>query len=301
MKNQQWRRELRSYGFVHTIHSRYADIDTLRHVNNIAVHGMHAEACMRFQLLLLGETAWQSAASIPHPVQVETDFLQITHYRSPVQCGVRLIEVSERECILASGLFQDGVCVGIQEQRVVLPDAGRAIPFLDAARLSLSAHGSVQHAPAPLSTASRSRVAPDIGAYPFVFRLTVRILDLDADQCYSTLALLRYAEQARLQIQFPALDHAGIELERGEVGTILARTGMHILRRRAAQGEIRLATGVSRMGKSSFALRVAVFDQQGCVADSEAILVCIRHADGRSTQIPQKLRDYLVERAYAKV
>lgn len=301
MKDQPWRRELQSYDFLHQMQPRFADIDTERHVNNVALHGLHAEACVRYQLQLLGEPAWHPAACILHPVQVETVFLQIAHYQNPIQCGVRMTEVDEHGCTLSSALFQHGVCVGIQEQRIALWRAGRTLPLPIAVRTSLLEHKTGPEAALAASIESRSAIAADIGAYPLVSALTTRSEDLDAEACTGTLALLSYAQQARTQLVFTALDHAAIDLNRGPLGLLVARTGIDILGRRAAQGEVRLAAAAFRQGSSSFALRSAVFDRQGCLAVSESVMVLIRRDDGKATPLPQKLRDYFSGPAELKI
>ena len=293
MRNQLWRSDLQSYGFVQEMQPRYADIDTERHVNNVAVQGLHAEACIRFQLQLMAEHGGQAIDRLLHPVNIDTDFLRITHYQSPVQCGVRLLDVNEQSCTFALGLFQFGVCVGTQNQRVALRQAGRHPVLPDKVRMALLAHQAGQAVVATSPIADRSDIPFDIAAYPFISSLTPRFIDLDADGCTSTMALLAYAEQARSQLLVAALDAVAIDVRRGQIGMLVARTSIEMQDHRASQGAIRLAAGVARLGNSSFTMQVAAFDQQGCLATGESVIVFIRREDGKPIPLPEALRDYL--------
>lgn len=296
MKEQNWRRELECYGFVQDLPSRFADIDIERHVNNVAVHSLHGEACMRFQSRLFEGIAHLGPALMLHPARVDTDFLLVTHYQR-VQCGVRLVHVGERDCTLASGLFQDGACVGIQEQRVVVWQGARPGVLTDAMRARLTAHMGGQASLAHTPPASPDGM-DDIGAYPFVGPLSARFGDLDADGRIGTRALMRYAEQARTSMVFAALDDSGINARAQVIGLLVARTGIDILARRAADGAIALAAGVTRLGNSSIAVSVGVFDRSGCLATSESILVCVQRDNGRPATMPPALRRVLDERRH---
>ena len=48
MKHQAWRHEPSAYGSSQPVAARFADVDTRRHVNNIAVYGLHHEARQRW-------------------------------------------------------------------------------------------------------------------------------------------------------------------------------------------------------------------------------------------------------------
>ncbi|HJV88439.1 MAG TPA: hypothetical protein VJ698_23440 [Noviherbaspirillum sp.] len=137
MRSKQWRRELAFYQFKAEIPTRYADVDTERHVNNVAVLSMHAEARSRLHLSLFGRDAWLAQTDTLRTAGIETDFLAVTHYPAPVTCGVSLIAVNERDYTLAVGMFQDGACVGLQECRTGAWHAGewRGLPSHVRARL----------------------------------------------------------------------------------------------------------------------------------------------------------------------
>lgn len=296
MKNQQWRRDPLSYGFMQEIQSRYSDIDVQRHVNNVSVYGMHAEAGMRFQLHLLGDDAWETAEHVMHPTHAETNYLGITHYPGPLQCGVRLLAVDEYECTLATGLFQSGTCVSIQEQRLAVWHEGRQQPLPEAVRTALLAHQARQETPVSWSNDRRPVHVPEIDTFPSVSaEVPPRFSDFDADRCTSAKALMRYTEQARSVGMTSAFAHVAYDRFSGQIGNLVARIGIDIVARRAARGNMRWAVGVSHVGNASITLRTGVFDKRGCMAVGDNVLVFINRRDGRPTSLPHELRDYFRE------
>ena len=55
MKTPGWQSHPERYDLRHTLALQYAHLDTIRHVNNVAVHGLHVEARIRYQLAVLGQ------------------------------------------------------------------------------------------------------------------------------------------------------------------------------------------------------------------------------------------------------
>lgn len=137
MKNKHWRRDPGFYRFAIEIPTRYTDVDTERHINNVAVLSLHAEARSRLHLSLFGREGWLAQTETLRTAGIETDFLQITHYPAPVTCGVSLIGLRERDYTLAVGMFQEGICVGVQECRMAAWHTGewRHLPQQVHARL----------------------------------------------------------------------------------------------------------------------------------------------------------------------
>ncbi|WP_420473606.1 acyl-CoA thioesterase [Noviherbaspirillum sp. ST9] len=118
MKDKPWRREQRFYSFSTDLPTRYADMDTERHVNNVAVLTLHAEARSRLHLALFGRDEWLARTHALRPAKLQTDFLEIAHYPGDVAAGVSLVSLDPHQYTLAIGLFQDGACVGLQECRI---------------------------------------------------------------------------------------------------------------------------------------------------------------------------------------
>jgi acyl-CoA thioesterase FadM len=285
MRNKPWRREGRFYRFQYELQPRYVDMDTERHVNNVAVLALHAEARMRMQLSLFGTAAWLSKTAMLRTAGMETDFLRITHYPFPVQGGVSLIAIDEHEYTLASALFQDGACVGVQECRIGAWQGGKRVALPEEVRSRLLAHGTAPEA----DTVTDGNAPEDMSTCPCSFELTQRFGDLDADGYLSEIAVARFMEQGRSHLLRGVLRDAGIDLRNGPLGMLVASVKIRFADHRAPHGNIRLAGGVSRIGRSSVDLRVAVFDRDGCVAVADNVMVFIARETGRPVPISAAL------------
>jgi acyl-CoA thioesterase FadM len=296
MKEHDLEHTLGSCRFVIEQRLRYIDVDTERHVNNVAVHALHAEACMRFQMHLFGDDCWQSAAKILHPVHVDTQFIKIMRYPDPLRCGIRLLDVSRSACNIEIGIFQNGDCVGIEERKLVFRNASSTTSMPEGMYARLLRYGVEQGDMPDQAAASliEPRMPSSADAYPVTVPLSPRYGDLDSDSYTSALAVARYAEQGRAAVLLPALERAGIHLDRGEFSAPLTvRTRLDFLSRRPVQGDVKLSVAVPRLGNSSFDLRVAIFDDAGCMAVADSVLVIVGRETGRPTRVPDKLRTYL--------
>jgi acyl-CoA thioesterase FadM len=285
MKDHHWRRQLESYDFHCTIEPRYADMDAERHINNVAVQALHAEALVRFQMHAGG--GWNPDGALLHPLQSEVHFLKVTHYPEPVLCGVRLLSVDEHGFRLASAVFQAGACTSIQETL--------ALPW--------------QHAePAPLEPIS-SLVAPllrpadeaapeplekdDSGNYPYRYRTAFRFGDLDPDRCVSTLAIARFVEQGRVHLLHQAIEASGIDLRGAGLGLLVAKITIRFLARREAGGDGWLRARLVKIGNASIVLRIAVSDRHGDLAYADNVMLFADRATTRPVPVPAAVRAWL--------
>lgn len=118
MRKKPWRQGRSFYAFTTELQTRYGDMDPERHINNVAVVGLHSEARTRLHLSLFGRQDWLARTAVIRMTGFDNDFLQITHYPATVTCGVSLVALSSHGYTLAAGLFQDDVCVGLHECRM---------------------------------------------------------------------------------------------------------------------------------------------------------------------------------------
>lgn len=106
----------------------------------------------------------------------------------------------------------------------------------------------------------------------------------------------RYFENARIA-QFSRL---GLDLpEPGQLGEgpILASTTCDFLKPLHYPDRVRTEIGIARLGKSSFIQHYRVFSyaQQGYVAKGTSVSVYYDYAAGKSTPIPEPLRQAILE------
>jgi acyl-CoA thioesterase FadM len=285
MKDHHWRRQLESYDFHCTIDPRHADMDAERHINNVAVQALHAEALMRLQMRAGG--GWNPDGVLLHPLQSEVHFLKVTHYPEPVRCGVRLLSIDANGFRLASAVFQGGACTSIQET-LSLPwlQAGRAAPESMAGPLAPLLRPAAEAAPATLES-------DDGASYPYRYRTAFRFGDLDADRCVSTLAIARFIEQGRVHLLHQAVEASGLDLRDAGLGLLVAKIGIRFLARREASGDGWLRARLVKVGNASMVLRIAVSDQHGDLAYADNVMLFADRATTRPVPVPAAVRAWL--------
>ena len=287
MKEQHWRRQQESYDFHCTIAPRYADMDAERHINNVAVQALHAEAMVRFQMHAGG--GWKPDGALLHPLQSEVHFLKVSHYPEPVRCGVRLLAADENGFRLASAVFQNDACTSIQET-LSLPwlHAGRVAPDALAALAAPLLHPADEAAPDMLES--------DGGmAYPYRYATTFRFSDLDADRCVSTLAITRFIEQGRVHLLHQAVEASGIDLRAEGLGLLVAKITIRYLARRDAVGDGVLRARLIKVGNASIILRIVVSDWHGDLACADNVMLFADRATTRPVSVPGAVRAWLAQ------
>lgn len=285
MKDHHWRRQLESYDFQCTIEPRYADMDAERHINNVAVQALHAEALTRFQMH--AASGWQADGALLHPLQSEVHFLKVTHYPEPVRCGVRLVSVDEHGFRLASAVFQAGACTSIQETLSLPWQHAEPAPTEPVASLL---------APylRPAGEAAPALLARDEGAKEsYRYRITFRFGDLDPDRCVSTLAIARFIEQGRVHLLHQAIEESGVDLRSAGLGLLVAKITIRFLARREAVGEGWLRARLLKIGNASMVLRITVSDRHGDLACADNVMLFADRASARPVPVPAAVRAWL--------
>jgi acyl-CoA thioester hydrolase len=126
------RRELARYPWVHDVRARFADVDNLGHINNVAVVSYYEDARAALNNELLGLFSVRgSVSSWPfHFVvaQSKVDYLAEAHYPGIFQVGVAIGAIGRSSVTYYSGLFRDGHCLGLCDAVLVHRVSGRTTP-----------------------------------------------------------------------------------------------------------------------------------------------------------------------------
>ncbi|MFO1326513.1 MAG: hypothetical protein U1F56_04075 [Rubrivivax sp.] len=287
MKHEAWRRDPAAYRWRGTIEPRWTDVDTLRHLNNSALQGLHLEARMRLITAAVGDGFWRARGPRLLADHLHTDFLLQAHYPQPLEAAARLTAVGEGRLTVATALFQDGQCVGLQTARLFAAERDRPVPLPAHWRQALGA-GETLPEPEPLPP---HPAPPPPDAWPQSRTLDSRYADLDATSRVAELALMRGAEVGRgglLQGAFRALD--GSEFGGGRIGTMVARLDLHRLHLGPPPAVWRLTSGVTHIGRSSVVVRVGFFDGDRCQALADCVQVVVERAAGTPLAMPAPLR-----------
>lgn len=118
---------------------RFADLDALGHINNLAFG----------QVFEAGRVAFWEAAGIPVAdpelttmlVRMTMDYRAQMSFPGDVTVGTRALRLGRTSCVLGQGLFHDGACTATSEAVCVLVDrqSDRPMPIPEALRARILA------------------------------------------------------------------------------------------------------------------------------------------------------------------
>ena len=279
MKNETWRQQPDAYPFRQPLLPRYVDLDTERHVNNVAVYQLHAEARLRFLLNVLGPQALFSDDVLLRPLTATTDYLRISHFPEPIESGMRLQGVNEHGYRLAVGLFQGGACVGVHDCVMAAWRQGERVPLPEAVRAALTAQETSEDGP-------QADAAPEAEhGYPLTVEITPRYADHDPDKVVGDAAVCRYVEQSRAS--------AMNIIRTPEIGLLVASVQVRFLRYRTVRERVQVSVGVERIGNSSFVLQSRVIGDGQPLAVARSTMVVFDRAGGRPRPVTAAERERL--------
>lgn len=287
MKHDTWRHDPAQYSTLVDIATRYSDVDTLRHLNNSALHGLHAEARMRFLSARIGDGFWRARGPRLLVQRVLTDFLLESQYPQPLQAAVRVTALDERQLSLGGALFQGGHCVGLQSVQLGCFVRGQPQPLPSAWWQALD--GPMPPATNDLRVATP--VLPRLAQFERRRHLDTRYGDLDATGRVGELAWMRGAEQGRSVLLRAVFSELGSEAEPAWQSTLVARVDLHLLQHAAPPPRWQIGAAVTHLGRSSVVLRVAFFGpDEVCSAYADSVLVFVDRAAGVPVPMDESLR-----------
>jgi acyl-CoA thioester hydrolase len=126
-----------AYKFWVTEHIRFADLDLLGHVNNVAFV-VYAESCRAAFMAQTG--LWVPNARRQNViVRIELDYRRELLYPGEVKVGLRVLKIGNKSFTLGQGLFSGEHCVATAQAVIARIDAGtrKAVPLNDEERASL--------------------------------------------------------------------------------------------------------------------------------------------------------------------
>lgn len=103
-----------AYPFRLDIRTRFGDIDTNRHVNNVALAGWHLDALAELHLDMLGYPSGGPLDGLS-PSSLQVEYLDEVHYPGIYQLRVGVLELDETSVRYACGLFDGPRCIGLAE------------------------------------------------------------------------------------------------------------------------------------------------------------------------------------------
>lgn len=125
--------------------------------------------------------------------------------------------------------------------------------------------------------------------YPHSVDIPVRFSDLDVMNHINNVAVGEFYEEGRAAFNGLAMRRA--DFDRRRLRMVMVSVAMNYLREGRYPGQLTVATGVTRVGESSFTIAQALFQKGECIGASESTTVNTQ--DGVSAPLPPEFRSAL--------
>jgi acyl-CoA thioester hydrolase len=136
MKPQAYRLIAANYPEHAQVTIRYADMDPMFHLNNVALGQFYEEARTQFIRQTLANegllTAYRMLAA-----EVSVQYLKEGRHPGVLDVATGIARIGRSSFVLGQALFQDGDCIGSADVTMVLTDANGAAPMSEAIRRTL--------------------------------------------------------------------------------------------------------------------------------------------------------------------
>lgn len=133
--------DLAAYPFAHTVAARFADVDSLGHLNNVAIAAFYEDARVFFVRRALDGLApgplTKTGPSYVVLAEQTIRYLAEADYPGTYQVGMGVGRLGTSSVVLLAGLFTSGRCVGTGRNVLVHMVAGRPAPIVGEARARL--------------------------------------------------------------------------------------------------------------------------------------------------------------------
>jgi acyl-CoA thioester hydrolase len=135
-----------AYPFAMRIEPRYADMDIVRHINNLALAEYHEEARTRLLMQLFGDDfLFRQRDYRLLPVRTTYDYLHEAHYPLPLQACAGVARIGRSSFEVAMALFQNERCICLATAITVQVMQGQSAALTEEQRICLQ-RGLLQHA-----------------------------------------------------------------------------------------------------------------------------------------------------------
>lgn len=140
--NQLDRLELANYPLRHKIRARFRDVDSLGHLNNVAIASYYEDARAELNLALFGNASLTADGKFQFVLaQVTIQYLRRAAVRGEFTIGTGIGRVGNSSVRYVAAMFQDDGCVGLCDAVMVHVVDGRAEPLPSDRRAALNGMG----------------------------------------------------------------------------------------------------------------------------------------------------------------
>lgn len=287
LRGEAWRADPAAYALQDSIRPRFADVDPLLHLNNVALVSIHQEACQLLLRGIIGDRAWRQGRPLIASTSSSTEYLGEAFYPGAVEIAAGLTWVDARQIGIATALFQRGRCIGLHQAWYACWDENGPIdlPTDLQAAFRAAATRLTGRAPPP-----RPAAPPAASSFAWHSQIRSRFADRDARDVLGDVALARYAEHIRSEMFFEATRDLPVDQR---LRAVVARVDLAFERRARPPISWEVGGAVTRVGDRSVSVRGALYADGVCQAVSDAVIVVTSAAAHGKAGIPAPLREAL--------
>lgn len=138
LRDDAWRHRIDSYPVRFPLQTRYGDMDTNAHLNNVAIARFVEESRLRFHQKILAQGAPVNPGAVMI-VHLAIDYLGEGHYPGDIESGVGILRCGRSSYTLVHALFQRGRPFVLAQSVMVAVAAGEShsAPIAEALRARL--------------------------------------------------------------------------------------------------------------------------------------------------------------------
>jgi acyl-CoA thioester hydrolase len=122
-----WQLNPANYPFAHMTETRFADLDMLGHINNVAMAGLFEHGRGMFNHAI--EVERRAPGQRWLIVKVEINYLAESFFPAPVEIASGISRIGRSSWDIASAAFQNGKCVATCITTIVLTDKDGSAPI----------------------------------------------------------------------------------------------------------------------------------------------------------------------------
>lgn len=140
MKPDPKRLKRETYPLCVTVPSRFRDLDTLGHINNVAIGSFYEEGRAHLNRTVFPPQTRHAHAMRMLIADVHIAYLREAHYPGDIEVRAGVLRIGTSSYTIALALFQKGACVGTCETVLVNTDGQKPAPIPDLGRERLEAY-----------------------------------------------------------------------------------------------------------------------------------------------------------------
>ncbi len=124
---ESWQLNTASYPFTHAAETRFADLDLLGHINNVAMAGLFEHGRGMFNHAI--EVSRRAPGQRWLIARVEINYIAEAHFPEKIDIASGIKRIGNSSWDIASAAFQSGECKAVCTTTIVLTDANGATPI----------------------------------------------------------------------------------------------------------------------------------------------------------------------------